>query len=277
MVTKLLALVQISRPVNVFIGMLSIFIAAFITGSLQPEGNVLLACVVGGLVTAAANTINDYFDIEIDRINKPQRVLPAGKISPRLAFQASWGEFLLALVLAAFINLIAFIITAFTSLLLFFYSYRLKRLPLWGNLAVSLSSALAFIFGGVAVYRVEKTFIPAVFAFLFHFGREIIKDIQDMTGDARENARTFPLVFGKTPAIRLSTVIFLLTILVTTLPFLLHIYSIRYFRIVLFGVHPVLLFSIFSIRRNQSVRNLGFVSNLLKADMLVGLLAIYVG
>ncbi len=275
--SKLLALLQISRPVNVFIGMLSIFIAAFITGSLQPRSNVILACLVGGLVTAAANAINDYFDIEIDRINKPHRVLPAGRISPRQALLFSGTTFAVALFLSSFINPIAFAITLFTSLLLFFYSFRLKRLPLWGNLVVSFSSALAFIFGGVAVSRVGKTILPAIFAFLFHFGREIIKDIQDMSGDARENARTFPLVFGKQPAIRLTNAIFLTTILVTTLPFLLHYYSIRYFWIVLLGVHPVLLYSIYSIRKNQSARNLGFVSNLLKADMLIGLLAIYVG
>ncbi len=271
------AVIRISRPVNVFIGALSIFIAAFISGSLSPWYKVLLACLSGGIIAAAANTINDYFDLEIDRINKPARPLPAGQVSPASARRWAFGEFLLGIFLSFFINLPAFGIALTISLLLYLYSARLKRMPLWGNLAVSFSSAMAFIYGGVAVHRVKQTLIPAAFAFFFHLGREIIKDVQDMEGDRRYNARTFPLAFGKSAALLLVTLNFLFLIILTILPYLLHWYGKNYFLAVTIGVNPVLIYSAVTIWRNQSFEHLGFVSNLLKADMLVGLFAIYLG
>ena len=277
MVKKIFSIFQISRPVNVVIGGLSIFIAAFITGTLQPWQKVLIAVLSGGIITAAANTINDYFDLKIDRINKPHRPLPAGKIAPISALFFSTAEFIVGIGLSIFINLTAFVIAFTISIILFFYSFKLKRLPLWGNLTVSFASAMAFIYGGVAVNRIKLTVVPAAFAFFYHFGREIIKDIQDMEGDARNNARTFPLVFGKVAALRLTTINFIFLMALTVIPYLANWYGIRYFLLVIAGMFPVLIYSVISIWRNQSFKNLGFISNLLKADMLVGLLAIYLG
>jgi hypothetical protein len=67
-----------------------------------------------------------------------------------------------------------------------------------------------------------------------------------------------------------------LTILVF-LPFVFGWYGINYILVIVFGVYPVIFFSIWSVWRNQTPGNLGLISNLLKADMLVGLLAIYLG
>ncbi|MEJ2635399.1 MAG: geranylgeranylglycerol-phosphate geranylgeranyltransferase [Calditrichia bacterium] len=267
----------LSRPVNVVIGMLSIILAAFITGTFHPLHKVLLAAISGGIITAGANSINDYFDLEIDRINKPNRPLPAGTIQPSLVKFFAIAEFFIGIALAGFINLTAFLIAASISLLLFLYSFRLKRMPLVGNLAVSFSTAMAFVYGGVSVNRIERTLIPAAFAFFYHFGREIIKDIQDMEGDDRYRARTFPLVFGKSAALRLTTLNFMFLIVLTVIPFAADYYGYRYFWVVLLGIYPVLVYAIVSMWKNQSAKNLGLVSNWLKADMLIGLLAIYLG
>jgi len=275
--TTLLSAFQIARPVNVLIGMLSIFIAAVISGTIQPYFKVLLAVLSGGIITAAANTVNDYYDLEIDKINKPNRPLPAGKLSRKAAFWLWLCEFITGIVLSGFINTLAFFIATVFSVILFFYSFILKRLPLWGNFAVSLSSAMAFVYGGVAVNRVRQTLIPAGFAFFYHFGREIIKDMQDLEGDAHGNAKTFPLLFGKKAAIRLVTLIFILLILLTILPYVIHWYGGYYFLVIVIGVYPVLIYALISIRLDQGGRNLGLVSNVLKADMLIGLLAIYLG
>lgn len=274
---KLRAILLLSRPVNVLIGMASIGVAAAITGTVSPLKNVLLASLSGGLITAAANSINDYYDLEIDRVNKPYRPLPAGMIRPGLVPGIALIEFTAGILAGAFINVTAFSIALIFSLLLYFYSAYLKRVPLWGNILVSLASAMAFIYGGVAVNRVPRTIIPAAFAFFFHLGREIIKDVQDMEGDARVNARTFPLVYGKTRALTVASVNFLLLMILIFIPFLKEWYGEKYFLTCLFGVYPVLIFSMVGIWKNQSFRNLGFISNLLKADMLVGLLAIYLG
>ena len=166
--TRLKNFIILCRPLNVVIGMLSIFIGAFITGTIQPLLKVILASVSGGLIAAAANVINDYYDVEIDKINKPYRPIAAGLVTPKQGFVYSLVLFLAGIVVGWLVNWLAFIISVFSAVLLFLYSYQLKRTVLWGNISVSLMTALAFIYGGVAVKRIIFAQIPAAFWFLYN-------------------------------------------------------------------------------------------------------------
>ncbi|MCK5032602.1 MAG: UbiA family prenyltransferase, partial [Calditrichia bacterium] len=89
-----------SRPANVLIAFVTIFIAAGISGALNPLINVFLAALSASLITVGANVINDYFDIEIDRINKPKRLLPSGQISKKQALMFFACSYLIAWILA---------------------------------------------------------------------------------------------------------------------------------------------------------------------------------
>ncbi len=275
MFESLKAAFRLARPVNVSIAMLSVLIAAMVTGTLEPHFAVLLAAISAGLIMTAGNTINDYFDIEIDRINKPLRPLPAQKISSETARRLAFGEFFLGITLSAFISLPMLLIAAFFSLLIYLYAAILKRTVLWGNVVVSLATAATFIYGGMAVRRPGAAIIPALFAFFFHFGREILKDIEDIDGDQQNAAQTFPIRFGVRPAIRLIWLNFLLLTVLTAVPFMAGWYGAVYFSIVVFGVYPVIGYVLISILQNTAPKHLNFLSNLLKADMLIGLLAIY--
>lgn len=257
--------------------MISIAVGALTAGRFSPLTNILLACFSGGVITAAANSINDYFDIEIDRVNKPQRPLPSGKLKPVAVRNFAVLLFCIGPLLGGFINMTAFAIAMSASVLLFFYSSYFKRTVLWGNFIVSYFSALAFIYGGVAVGRVKITVIPAAFAFFFHFGREILKDIEDMEGDRLENANTFPVRFGLSSSRWLISLIFLLLICLTFLPYIYHVFGKIYLLIVLFGVDLFLLFVIISLWRDASKTNLHKLCEWLKLDMLVGLLAVLAG
>ena len=267
----------LSRPVNVFIAMLSIFLAAVIAAGLLHKAAILLACLAGALVTAAANSINDYFDVEIDRINRPARPIPAGLVSRQASLIFSYVCFALAMLISAAINGTAFFIAVAISALMFFYSSHLKRTVLFGNIAVSFSSAMAFIFGGVAVGSARNAVFPAIFAFLMHLAREIVKDMEDVEGDEKEHARTLPVRYGLNPARWLATLILAVLFVVTFLPFLLRIYGTWYFVTVLIGVNSVLVFAILALWTFSHRDTLSRLSALLKADMLIGLLAIYVG
>jgi geranylgeranylglycerol-phosphate geranylgeranyltransferase len=271
------AVIEISRPINVLIAMISIFVAVAISGIIHPIHSVILACLSGGIIMAGSNTINDYFDLDIDQINRPERPLVAGKLTIRQAWKFAWIEFSVGILLSLLINFTAFLIALIVSGIIILYSFRLKRLPLIGNLAVSFSTAMAFIYGGAAVDRIKETIVPAVLAFFFHFGREIIKDIQDREGDARGSARTFPLIYGEVAALGLTSAIFVILSVVLLIPSLLGWYGSAYLIVIVIGVYPVLFYVSFSMWKNRSSKNLGFLSNLLKADMLVGLLAIYLG
>ena len=158
------ALLRLSRPVNVGITFLTIVVAAELAGGLLMLQNVFLAALSASLITIGANVINDYYDISIDRINKPERPLAAGDISPATAFVYFCMVYLIAWLSALLISALMFFIAFFFSFLLFFYSYKLKRTVLWGNLAVSLTTAMAFVYGGVAVQNVRAVLFPAGFA-----------------------------------------------------------------------------------------------------------------
>ena len=268
-------LLILARPINVLISFLTIIIAAELAGGLNPFENVLFAAISASLITIGANVINDYYDIGIDKVNKPKRPLAAGKLNIKFALILFVTVYCIAWALALFISLWMFLIAFTTSIILFFYSYRLKRTILWGNLTVSFATAMAFVYGGLAVGYFKETFFPAAFAFLFHLGREILKDIQDIEGDTQDGAVTFPIKYGITSSLNLIFVDFILLVFLTAIPYILGIYSIWYFLTICLGIYPVLVFVLVRSQRETSPENLGFLSNLLKADMMIGLLAIY--
>ena len=267
----------LSRPLNVLIGMLSIFIGAFITGTISPLLKVIFASISGGLVAGGANVINDYFDVEIDKINKPSRPIASGAISPQQGFVYSMFLFTFGVVFGWLVNWQAFVISVFSSILLFFYSAKLKRTVLWGNLSVSLMTAMAFIYGGVAVNRLSYAIIPAVFSFVYHLGREIIKDVEDIEGDRKDNIKTFPIEHGATPALKLATVVYIILIVITFIPYLLNIFGIYYLIVVVGVVDLVVVWVLFNMWKNYESKNLSRLSIILKLNMFAGLIAIYCG
>ena len=119
--------------------------------------------------------------------------------------------------------------------------------------------------------------IPAAFAFLINLIREIVKDMQDVEGDAKVGVKTFPIQFGFKSARMFILILTLLLILFTYFPFFTKIYKIDFFIIVMVVVNPILVYCLKILFENQSAKNLKKISNLLKLDMVFGLLAIYLG
>jgi geranylgeranylglycerol-phosphate geranylgeranyltransferase len=274
---QLNAAFRLARPLNVVIAMLSVFVAILITH--QPFGwrTVLLACLSTGLIMAAGNTINDYFDVEIDRINRPDRPLPAAQISKRSAYYLTIAEFLLGNILAFSLSLSMGLVAAFCSLLIYVYSWRLKRIAFWGNFAVSLATAATFIYGALAVGHPVKGIIPGLFAFLFHFAREIIKDIADIPGDRQAGADTFPIRYGKAKSIVLVNAAFLLLLVTTIYPYATDIYGRAYMAIVAAGIWPVILYVTVMLKKATTPGQFNRLSNILKYDMIIGLIALLAG
>jgi geranylgeranylglycerol-phosphate geranylgeranyltransferase len=275
--SKLKAYFAITRPVNLNLCAFSILVGAVISGSIHPLYKVLLACLSGVFIMAGGNVINDYYDVQIDRVNKPQRPLPQELLKLQSALKFSIILFVLGIFLSIFINLSALGLVLLTSAGLILYSSRFKGSVLLGNLLVSLFSALAFIYGGLAVGRWRQALIPAGFAFLFHLGREIIKDVEDQKADAAYSTQTLPIRFGQNVALGSATLVYGLLIVFTMLPYVLDIYGKGYFWIVLLGVDLVIIVGVGYIWARPLPQTFSRVSMVLKVDMFVGLMAIYVG
>ena len=268
---------SLSRPLNVLITIITILIAAIITGKFTFTASLIYAIITAAFIAAGANMVNDIFDVEIDKINKPNRLLPSGKISIQNAWVYFSIAYIIGILFAVISNTIMLIIAIMIALLLYLYSAYLKRTIIWGNLAVSVAAASAFIYGAQAVSYWIDGMIPAVFALFFHFGREVVKDIQDMEGDLANNVITFAGRFGKQKSIVLINVIFSILIILTLVPFILGVYNKYYLWIVLPGVDLVLAFICIALWWYNDRLSLGKISHILKLDMLVGLLSIYVG
>ena len=271
------ATIQLTRPLNALIGFVSVCVAAFVAGSIQPLWKVGLASTSVMLILAGGNVVNDLFDVAIDRINNPTRPLVAGTVSSGTAWVLAVLLFGIGMASVWGLGPAMFGIAGLAVGLLVLYSAKLKRTLLWGNLTVSFLGGLVFVYGGMAVGKVRGAAVPAILAFLFHLGREILKDVEDRTGDGAAQANTVAVRFGAKGAFGLATGVFGMLILVTPLPFLFKLYALPYLLMVLVGVDAVLVYVVWSIWRDGSRRNLARLGRVLKVDMLVGLMAIVLG
>jgi len=267
---------KLTRPVNNLITAFAVFMGAWVAGWVDSFDKLIFALFSASLISAGGYVINDYFDLEIDRINKPLRPLPQREIRPKSALVFSLFLFLAGLFLSIFVNTTALLLALLVIFLLILYSLRLKRVPLSGNLLVSFVCGLAFIYGGIVGKDFRVSLIPAGFAFLFHLGREILKDIEDLKGDVSVNAQTLPITWGINFSLLFTTLIFSALIALTVLPYYLNILPLLYLIIVL-GVDFLLIYVMVSMWRDQSRNNLGKLSRLLKFNMILGLAAIFAG
>lgn len=268
---------QLSRPLNVLIAGLSILIAASLSSNFSWQVDVFFAALSVICITASANIINDIYDIKIDKINKPDRILAAELLSIHQAWIIYHVFNMLGLLFALLVNQYMTVIAFLSIILLYLYSHYFKRTVLWGNVLVSFISGLAFIYGALAVDDWKAGIFPAIFAFLFHLGREIVKDMQDREGDLIHNAITFAGKFGMKKSTLLVNLISLILIIVLILPYIFNYYNIYYIYVVIPGVITVLIFVSVSLWIKNNAEWLGTLSLLLKIDMFVGLIAIFVG
>ena len=275
---KLTAIIKIARPANFLITFASVIVAAIISSPDKFSGlNVLLAAIAASFALAAGNIINDIYDIDIDKTNRPLRPLPSEKISVKEAYALYFIFIAASIFISATVNEKALAIVLISILVLFFYSKYLKRIPLVGNLIVAFLTGLVFIFGGVVVENPAAAIVPAVFAFLINLIREIVKDMEDVEGDTKAGVNTYPVKFGFQKSKYVILFISLMLILYTIYPFITQLYKIEYFVVVMAIVNPILVYCLKILFEDESVKNLKKISNLLKLSMVFGLIAIYLG
>lgn len=266
----------LARPLNCLITALSVGVGAFTSTSIPFSPPLLLAALSAALVTGSGNAFNDAIDIDIDRINRPNRPLPAGRLTRRTALAATLLLGLAGLLLAALITPFHLAVAGAAVGLLIAYSIYLKNSILWGNIAIGALAAAAFPYGALAVAGIGRSWIPAGFALLFHLGREIVKDIEDIEGDRALGLKTLPLRWGCRTAARTACLIFLFLIFFTLLPWVADIYGLLYLGAVLL-VDLLLLFALFRLQRQHPALADNSLARLLKAGMFLGLAAIILG
>lgn len=255
----------------------------------------LLVVISTVLIAAGGYIINDYFDVKIDQINKPQRLLVDRVFQRRSAILAHWVLTILGILLGGFVGWWVgrwhlggvYVISA---TLLWWYSANLKRQPLIGNVVVSLLTALTIVV--VALFEIwilnrppayDKpagavlTFVILYggFAFLISMVREIVKDIEDVEGDSAHNCATLPVVGGIRLAKSVAQVFaFVLSINVVVL-LIMEGRADNYF-VVLYGLLAVLgplLYIVVRLYRADQKKHYSQLSLWIKWVMLMGILS----
>jgi 4-hydroxybenzoate polyprenyltransferase len=168
-------------------------------------------CAASILIAAAGYIINDYFDLNIDRVNKPEKLVIEKVIKRRSAILWHWFLSGLGVLLSVYVswklrNPIVGLANIGCVVLLWFYSTTFKRTLLIGNVVISLLTAWVIIVLFVCEirlpygYNLSRTFKYAIvyggFAFIISLIREVVKDIEDVDGDTRHGCRTMPIVWG---------------------------------------------------------------------------------
>jgi len=259
----------IIRPVNCLLTVLSVWVGAWVGGSIVFRAGLIAAGCAGFATCAFGNIINDLMDVEIDRINNPRRPLPAGTVTRTgvLVEAALWSA--IALACALILGRYPTLLVLAALLALFAYALLLKQ-PYIGNLLVALIAGSSFILGGI-IGRNPTCLIPFLFAILVHLPREIIKDVLDIEGDRSAGVISLPIRFGIAPALTVTAILLGLCLVGLPIPYLIKRLSARYLVIVLAGAAPLIVYALVVVLRAPGRPALVRISLLLKAIMLVGL------
>ena len=245
-------------------------------------------------IAAAGNIINDIYDVEIDKINKPDKVIIGKKIAENTAYYLFIIFNVIGVGLGFYISnqiekpeFFGFFIV--TSALLYLYANFLKSIPILGNVVVSALVAFSLIIVGIFDLFPAITFLNkenqslifsillnySFFAFYINLMREIVKDIEDIDGDKNGGLSTLPIILGRK---RTSYIVFGMSILAlfgTVYYIYIHLYNYTYAVIyfLLFILAPLLYFSI-KVWDASNKNDYTFLSKLLKIMMLLGMCSI---
>jgi len=268
------SLLKLTRFGNlVIIGFAQYFTAGFLIGRQTIyDFRLLLLSTSTVLIAAAGYIINDYYDVKIDYINKPDRVVIGKNITRRYAILFHVLLSVLGILIGVFLSWRIAAVNILSVFLLWLYSNNLKRLPFIGNLTVALLTGSA-IFVVDILYRTHNSLVViyAMFAFFMTLVREIIKDMEDLRGDNTFGCKTLPIVWGirKTKVI-IYVILTLFSITVIVLNQLYEVLPLQYYLIFLFAP---LIWLLYRLLRADMKKDFSWLSTFCKVIMLLGILS----
>ena len=277
--------IEILRPINCFMGTLTILIGLLNTRTGIPF-NILLLNIILGVLTyfflaGAGMVINDYYDYEIDKINRPQRPIPRGSITLAQAKLLYLFYILIGISLSVF-NVIIFSLNYFVILIAvifgfigWLYAKWGKKSGFFGNIIVSVSFSIGMIYGAL----LNSSFVPIYIYFFFFtslfllLSREVIKGCEDIEGDKNEGVKTLAIRIG----IKNSTIF---AMIFASLAILFYVFSLflntinpfLYFIFMIFGILIVSSSIFLMFRSNLNKKDFKNISLLLKIGAFLGLL-----
>ena len=221
--SKTIDLMLLTRPVNSIMVGFAVIVGISVSAPNQLLSvPALLGFLTGFLISSYSMIVNDCYDLEVDRINSPDRPLASGRIHPRTAGVFAGIMLTLGLISSILIGLDTFIIASVFAAIAWIYNYRGKKQMLLGNMMVAASVAIPYIYGGATVGMIDDRLLwfLALTSFLAATGREIIKTIADVNGDAARQVKSIARVYGSRIAAYAGAFFFLGAVASTVIPIL---------------------------------------------------------
>ena len=273
-------LLDLMRPVNCAMIGFAVIVGAFVSRppSVSPY-QLAFGFLTGFFICAYSMAVNDIYDLEVDRVNRPDRPIPGGRVSVRDATRLSYGVLAIGLA-CSILSLVplAVVIAAAYAALSWIYNSRAKKTGLGGNLIVASSLAIPFIYGGAVSggsIAGSLLLMMALTAFFSGVGREVVKAMADVEGDAKRNVNSVARMRGLRYAAMVGATFFLLAVLTSWVPLLTGLAN----RVYTYGViipDAVFAYLALAILLRSGPDNAYRVKRVALAGMTVGLL-VFIG
>ena len=280
MLLKIISIFSVVRGYNIGLVVLaqyltSIFILAqdtpMIEVLLDPSLFVLVLATVGAI--ASGYIINNFYDQEKDLINRPQKSILDHMVSQKTKLSLYFVINILALLFSSLISLRAGLFFAGYMFFIWFYSHKIKKQPVLGNLTSALLSITPFF----AILLYFKNYNLLIFVFGFYLFlilsiRELVKDLENIKGDLTLNYKTVPVVYGEKATKLMMSILIALNCLVSVL--LVFYFELRLMHSFFIGATVYLILLLFMIWNAQRQQDYNRIHNFLKLLILAGVFSI---
>ena len=280
--------IEITRPINCLMGALTVVIGLLNTRSNVPLDKLTINIVLGVFtyifLAASGNIINDVYDIEIDKINRPERPIPRGSISLKQAKELFFLYLIIGIILSLVntlilsLPLINLVLAFFFGFIAWVYAKWGKKSGFLGNIIVGVSFSIGLVYGAYLNSPIIPPYILFFFitAFSLLVAREIIKGCEDIEGDKNQGVKTLAIKIGIKSSRNISVIFVLIAVMFFILPIFTTI--LNFFLFIIFtviglievGYTVVLMFT--SDLRKEDLKK---ISLLLKIGMFLGLIAFF--
>jgi len=276
---KIKGLIQLIRPELPFSAGVCVVLGQLVAlGKFPSFQEIILGFLCGFFISGSAIVLNDYFDLEVDKVNAPERPLPAGIISPPEALLFSSATTFTGLAAAYVLSFPAFILCLIFWVIGFLYNWRFKEAGLLGNLMVSSSVAITFILGGMVVgdpwNKIVWCFV--LMAFFIDLGEEIAGDAMDIEGDKKRGSRSIAIVKGRSFALVISGLLFSLVVLISFIPVIFKWLGVSYLLMIFITDILVVVFTIRLLKSKTSEEGVRAMRGIY-LGALVGMIAFIFG
>lgn len=277
---KLLSLFSVVRGYNILMIILAQYLASiYILSPDLPlrkvvfDLNLLCIVIASALVIASGYIINNFYDAEKDLINKPTKSMLDRLVSQRFKLTTYFLLNLIAVFVASYVSFRAVLFFSAYIFGIWFYSHKLKKVPFVGNV-VSATLAITPFFAVFVYYKNFETviFFHALFLFLLILSREMIKDLENISGDMAQNYKTIPIIYGA----MVSKICIGILILLTLIPSLLLIvkFDVGYMNYYFAVCIVLLILFLLLLLKSATKKDYVWLHNILKLIIIVGVFSI---